>query len=212
MVPKSDGSVQLGTLINDAGAPRTFEYAITLADGSHLVEEENGYVMIENSTGKFEGGIAPAWATDAKGRSVPTRYLVDGDRLTQVVDHASGDFTYPIFADPWLGIDLVSSFYWTHPVSGSSGYRVNISPTLWARSYSGNVAAPVVGGAGWDELYNKQHNTATATATTWRSRMNDSMRDQYICHMMYGIAQDEWNLEQWSPNNGLAWHIGQQCQ
>jgi hypothetical protein len=40
------------------------------------------------------------WATDAAGRSVPTHYELDGDVLVQVVEHQSGEFSYPIIADP----------------------------------------------------------------------------------------------------------------
>src|SRR5690606_35224627 len=40
------------------------------------------------------------WAIDAEGRQVPTRYEVDDEGVTQVVDHRAGDFAYPIVADP----------------------------------------------------------------------------------------------------------------
>jgi hypothetical protein len=45
--------------------------------------------------------IAPAWALDARGRSVPTHYLLSGGTITQVVEH--GGATYPVVADPSFG-------------------------------------------------------------------------------------------------------------
>lgn len=51
------------------------------------------------------GTIDPAWARDAAGRSVPTRYEINGNVLTQIVDRRAGDFAYPIVADPsWSDI------------------------------------------------------------------------------------------------------------
>lgn len=44
----------------------------------------------------------------ARGTEVPTRFVVEGSTLTQVVDHATATFAYPITADPavwsWWGV------------------------------------------------------------------------------------------------------------
>jgi hypothetical protein len=45
--------------------------------------------------------VAPAWALDADGDPVPTRYELRGNNLVQTVDHTGADFSYPITADPW---------------------------------------------------------------------------------------------------------------
>jgi hypothetical protein len=52
--------------------------------------------------------VEPPWAVDTNGRSVPTHFEVRGAALVQVVDHHTGDFAYPIVADPkykrrWFG-------------------------------------------------------------------------------------------------------------
>lgn len=52
-----------------------------------------------------EGAFVPvdaAWATDATGAPVPTRYEVRGDRLVQIVSPTE-DSIYPIVADPTWG-------------------------------------------------------------------------------------------------------------
>jgi hypothetical protein len=42
-----------------------------------------------------------AWVQDASGVAVPTHYSVDGNTLTQVVEHKDLDnVSYPIVADP----------------------------------------------------------------------------------------------------------------
>ncbi len=51
--------------------------------------------------------IAAPWAKDANGNDVETFYTVNGDDLTQVVNHVNASVTYPIVADPtykyWWG-------------------------------------------------------------------------------------------------------------
>lgn len=100
---KDDGSVQILTIIDAAGAPEKYSYALEVPDGASLVVDEDGAVQITGADGKFIGGVAPAWAVDAKGAAVPTRFEVVGAMLTQVIDHRGGGFSYPIVADPWLG-------------------------------------------------------------------------------------------------------------
>jgi hypothetical protein len=42
--------------------------------------------------------VAPAWALDANGQPVSTRYRIDGTTLVQVIDHAGA--VYPVVGDP----------------------------------------------------------------------------------------------------------------
>lgn len=42
--------------------------------------------------------VAPAWALDANGESVPTQYRIEGTTLVQVIDHHGA--TYPVVGDP----------------------------------------------------------------------------------------------------------------
>lgn len=96
-VPTADG-VQLLTELPNRGSPRRFTYDVagsrveTTADGGAIAYDDRGVIVMR---------AAPAWATDALGRSVPTHYESEGSKLVQVVDHTDGHFSYPIVADPW---------------------------------------------------------------------------------------------------------------
>ncbi len=94
--PLADGGTRFLSVLQDRGAPTEYEYTF---DGAELQILDDGSVTVSND-GEVTGRIDPAWALDADGASVPTHYVVEGDSLTQVVDHAAGDFAYPITADP----------------------------------------------------------------------------------------------------------------
>lgn len=48
--------------------------------------------------------IKPAWAKDAAGKPVSTRYAVSGNVITQTVDHYGA--RYPVIADPQTGCGI----------------------------------------------------------------------------------------------------------
>lgn len=113
------------------------------------------------------------------------------------------DTAFPVVADPWVGIDLVSSFSWS---SEASGWKLNVDPTPWARGFTGNPNWGAVGAAGWDELYNK-------IPASQRGRLNDGGRGQYICHMGFAGFDPQWNLELWKPTKSItAWVASQYNQ
>jgi hypothetical protein len=65
------------------------------ADGSvELLATVDGTVVVV-------GYIAVPWATDASRAAVPTRFVVNGNDLIQVVSHTGAGVTYPVVADPW---------------------------------------------------------------------------------------------------------------
>ena len=98
LVHDDDGSVQVLTTISDASAPTSYEYDLQLASDARLVLNADGSVDILSGAGAVLGTIAAPWASDASGAPVPTRYEVEGDSLTQVVDHKGA--IYPVVADP----------------------------------------------------------------------------------------------------------------
>lgn len=77
----------------------------------------DGGIMVRDSRNRTLGMVAPAWARDARGREVPTKYEVNGLLLTQVVSHQDRALAYPITADPavrhWWGF----GFRFSHAVS-----------------------------------------------------------------------------------------------
>lgn len=94
-----DGEVRINTVIDNASAPRTYNYALELAGGTSLASNEDGSVDVTNPDGSFAARIAPPWAKDANGNAVPTRYVVEGTVLTQIVDFDSAT-AFPVVADP----------------------------------------------------------------------------------------------------------------
>lgn len=110
-VVKSDASVQIATILKNALAPSRYEYPLTIPEGGS-VELTNGVVIIKNAEGKLSAVVAPAWAKDAQGKSVPTHYELNKASLTQVVEHSGGQASsYPIVADPWVGTYFFDSIW-----------------------------------------------------------------------------------------------------
>lgn len=59
--------------------------------------------MVKTREKRVIGTIAAPWAVDAEGRSLPTRYVLDGQVLRQVIE-TDESTRYPVTADP--------SFWW----------------------------------------------------------------------------------------------------
>ena len=97
----TEGGVQLLTVIQDQSASEDYSYDLSIPKGTHLKSSPDGGAQIVDSEGTVKAYFEPAWATDAVGKSVPTRYVIDGNTLTQVVDHKNfEDVAYPVVADP----------------------------------------------------------------------------------------------------------------
>ncbi|MFJ3395275.1 DUF2599 domain-containing protein [Leifsonia aquatica] len=195
-VVKSDGSVQITTILDSTQAPTRFDYTFDAGPGSYL-EPVDGLTVVRHADGGWAAGIAPAWAVDANGASVPTHYEIDGSVLTQVVEHSAGEFAYPIVADPYLGQALISRV----DVGSSSG-----KPTyaVVKTAYGNNVAmgytrpgvvdgllgATVMRGEGWKEAIAK------------RPAMNSTtIKQQFDCHTVYAPSKNPWNLEAFRAQN-----------
>jgi hypothetical protein len=187
-IPKNDGSVQIVTVLDSAAAPTAYRFALELPAGASIQEGENGAIAIVSKEGELVVGVSAPWAVDANGTAVPTRYEFDGATLTQVVDHASSAFAYPVVADPWLGIALYGSPSVTFP---SGGYSINVTPTAWGGSWSG------VGNVGmwWahrDEVVSK------LGSSSWR--WTTSIQEQFYCHIAgYPLGLPQYNMESWRP-------------
>ncbi|WP_294567750.1 hypothetical protein [uncultured Arthrobacter sp.] len=100
---KEDG-VQTLRVIGDAQSPVAAEYSVNLPEGAVVYPIEDGSFVVEDSESNGLGVIQVPWATDAAGVAVPTHIEFEDGKLTQYVDHSSGDYQYPILADP----------YWTY--------------------------------------------------------------------------------------------------
>lgn len=120
---RSNGVLQVMSVMNDAAAPTTFTYEVAAGEGGLLVAQPDGGVSVLDRAGQEAATVAPPWALDADGRSVPTHYEIDGGRLTQIIDTAAvGDLTYPVVADPGVSvtyyrydvIDVRRTMNWTN--------------------------------------------------------------------------------------------------
>lgn len=108
-VVRTEGSVQVTTVLADAAAPRSFSYALTIPDGYQLTSTPDGGAAIVGADGEQLGAFDAPWALDANGESVPTRYELSGTTLTQIVE-PNADTAFPVVADPNYKI---TTFYWS---------------------------------------------------------------------------------------------------
>lgn len=106
-VVASERGVQFLTTIAGADAPTRYEYAIDVPTGGSLKEIGGGAAAVFDEEGDPVVMILPAWAKDANGADVSTRYVVEGEKLVQYVQHDRPGVAYPVVADPqfaWMGI------------------------------------------------------------------------------------------------------------
>ncbi|CAN5594398.1 hypothetical protein BH20ACT2_BH20ACT2_03090 [soil metagenome] len=97
---RPDG-VQLYLVIDEASAPTTYRFPFALPAGAELRLSPDGdgsVSIVERATGIEIAEVQPPWAEDADGRTVPTRFSIEGNTLVQEVDHEGA--TYPVVADP----------------------------------------------------------------------------------------------------------------
>lgn len=99
VIPTSDG-VQMITTIANKDAPSSYEYKVSVPTGGKIQLVDGGAVVLDANGNPVVTVPAP-WARDANGVTVPSHFETDGSTLTQVVDHASGSYSYPVVADPW---------------------------------------------------------------------------------------------------------------
>jgi len=96
---QDDGAVQILTTIADANAPTEYTYVVDAATGGGLVLTEDGGVDVVGPDGFVVSHVTAPWAVDAKGNAVPTHFSIDGNTLTQTIDHGVAT-AYPVVADP----------------------------------------------------------------------------------------------------------------
>jgi hypothetical protein len=102
-VVPTDGGVQMITTIKNASAPSRYTYKVSVPDGGKVSVVQDGRAIVTDARGTVIMAVDVPWAKDANGVSVPTHYETNGVALTQVVDHAGGNYAYPITADPrWI--------------------------------------------------------------------------------------------------------------
>lgn len=109
LVQASAGEVQAVTVLRD-GADAT-AFSLDLPDGFQAVPRGAGFdilAALEPDAGSITAGhIDAPWAVDAHGRSVPTRFSLDGQTLTQTIDPRGAAF--PVVVDPLVTLGLANA-------------------------------------------------------------------------------------------------------
>lgn len=175
-----DGSFRALTVINGKDAPEEYVYKLEVPTGITLRPESDGSITLADADGNSQGSIQPAWAIDANGTPVETRYEIEGSSVTQIVNHQGAGVMYPVVADPkiyyaWWQLFTWSEWRW-NATYGMNQLSMELSS--WGRSDVILNAGQFVN-SGWNLLKTK-HSSWIFTA---------SMRQQWECHVLGGIAE-----------------------
>lgn len=165
-IPQVGGGLAINTIISSSGAPTSYRYELALPTGAILTQVEDGGIIITGPTGNLISIIANPWAKDASGTDVPTRFVLSDNVLTQEVDHTSGEYIYPVVADPYAGLALHGSTWW----SGSGNSRkasLTTTPQMMVAWQAGQAY-----NYGWPEAKSKMGVELN----------QERYRQQYKCH------------------------------
>jgi hypothetical protein len=97
------GGARIMAVLNSAEADHVITYDFNLPSGVELQALPDGTVLAVDADEGPLAVVKPAWAVDARGRSVATRYVVEGDVLTQIIEPSS-EVAYPVVADPTVEV------------------------------------------------------------------------------------------------------------
>ncbi len=222
-----ESSLQLLIKVDSKLAPEDFQFY--LPSVATMVERDLGETSIYqffDDEDKSVGWLGRGWATDANGKTVPTEFSFANGTLTQHVSHQSGSWAYPILADPYLGIGLISSVKagWEN---SSKTYRLSIDVSAWVWAQYAPMVLDFVWGwtrayatvvnYGWPEVLSQ---SGSKYGSQFRSFVNGNTtyKDQFSCHAMGAPAlfvgylsgldpRPTWDLEGFrrSESNPLTW-------
>ena len=188
-----DGSLRMLTIIDNASAPDTYDYKVTLPGGGHVELVPDGSAIVLDNDGQITATASAPWAKDANGKIVPTYFSTDGSTLTQHVKHQTAGVVYPVTADPWWAPARVDHVTWVN--------------TKWGRSlhvymtWYGYTTSFLVPGTAFDEVMQKAH-------IGW----SGSMYNQFVCHADLAPPwKESWNLDTWRPDVGLWQTLLKKC-
>lgn len=192
--PRGEEAVQALASFESRGS--STEVTFTIEGTLSLLDDG----LVQVVTGPGESYTIPEpWAKDARGTSVPTHFEIRAGNLVQIVEHKSGDYKYPVVADPWLGIKLFTKFK-RDRYKGDYRYSGWVTPAGAAiLGGGGGVGGHLAGRAvfnknGWAE-WKKKWPAITNKAT---------LRHQYLCHTavgLYGLTfTKDYNLERFRSN------------
>lgn len=106
-------------ILSSPDAPTEFAYKMALPAGTTASVGADGGVVITGQAGNASY-LRPAWAKDANGKAVPTRYEIRGTELIQTVEHKGA--AYPVVADPVIVLVIPAYYIWKIVRCGFGGY------------------------------------------------------------------------------------------
>ncbi len=95
-----DGGYALLEVIENSSSTESFQYRIELDEGQTISMDGLGGYQVVGKNGDHVAYLEAPWAFDSAGTEVPTQYVLNDGVLTLQVDHAEGEYAYPIIADP----------------------------------------------------------------------------------------------------------------
>ena len=100
-----NGSLRVQTVITSENTSHKIPFELNLQDDEKAQVEEDGSIGIyrvfrDEETQLLTSSIEKPWAVDAAGKPVPTKFVLDGADLVQIVE-ADSTTAYPITADPF---------------------------------------------------------------------------------------------------------------
>lgn len=110
VIPSAAGVQMLTTIANEDSDTR-YRYKVDVPDGGKIKLADEGAVVLD-AEGVIVLAVGTPWAKDASGTQVPSHFETDGSTLTQVVDHRSGSYNYPVVADPWWLAAIMTAITW----------------------------------------------------------------------------------------------------
>ncbi|MDQ4502945.1 hypothetical protein [Sinomonas sp. ASV322] len=206
----TDGSIRALTVLNNRHAPVRYDYRLELTADTTPIQTGDGSISLRDRNGTSKGWIAPAWAVDANGAPVKTHYEVNGNVIAQIVEHTGQHVAYPVIADPRVYYAWWQLFNWSewHWNSAYGMNQLSIELSIWGRHDLVFNAGQFLT-SGWNLLKEKH--------SWWM--FTDSMRQQWECHVLGGIAEpgtfdleyERRSVPDWRSRIGRVWPPQDTC-
>lgn len=120
-----EGDGAFRTLFHIPTADSPSEYRFEVDAAFELIPLEDGGITVRTAEGDLAGTIAPPWAVDSNGVSVPTDYEVVGNTVIQRV-HTTSATAFPVIADPfWIPALMVMAHLTRHAITQAAARGVS---------------------------------------------------------------------------------------
>ncbi len=186
----SENSLQLLITLDGPAAPESFTFDLAGAESMEIIELGNRDLFkVVSEDGSTLAWLAEPWAFDALGNSVKTSFSFSEGQLTQTIEHKAINIAYPITADPYLGLALISNVS-ISPLQGSYKYSISVTPWLGSiygmstvLPWSYSQAFYIVSVEGWNEVLVK---VGAKYGFTLRDYLlsRPTYKNQWNCHAL----------------------------